>query len=54
MRLDDYGLKLVARGDGGEQVLSSRTTYIPPAVDEAAERVAAVGEACRCAASRCS
>ena len=40
LRLDDYGLKL-SSGEGGEQVLSSQSTYIPPAVDEAAERAAA-------------
>jgi putative ABC transport system permease protein len=45
IRLDDYGLKLTPGGAGGagaadEQVLSSQSTYIPPAVDEAAQRVA--------------
>lgn len=39
-RLDDYGLKLAAGESGHEHVLSSRTTYIPPAVDEAAARAA--------------
>ena len=39
MTLDDYGLTLTD-GSGGERVLGSRTTYIRPAVDAAAERVA--------------
>jgi ABC-type lipoprotein release transport system permease subunit len=39
IRLDDYGLKLTASAATGEQVLSSRTTYIPPAVDDAAKRI---------------
>ena len=40
MTLDDYGLKLGDSDVGDEKVLSSRTTYIHPAVDAAAERVA--------------
>ena len=40
MTLDDYGLKLGDSDAGDEKVLSSRTTYIHPAVDAAAERVA--------------
>lgn len=40
MMLDDYGLKLTESEGGGEQVLSSRTTYIHPAIEAAARRVA--------------
>ena len=40
MTLDDYGLTLADGSGGDEGVLNSRTTYIHPAVDAAAERVA--------------
>jgi hypothetical protein len=49
IRLDDYGLKLATSQATGEHVLSSRTTYIPPAVDDAARRITApCSGACPC------
>ena len=40
LRLDDLGLSIAPAGQGTEHVLASRSTYIAPAVDAAAERAA--------------
>jgi len=39
--LEDYGLSVSAGNDGREIVINARSTYIPPAVEAAAERAAA-------------